>query len=139
RSARSSYPYWPVQPERTRTCPQVAAKASRPPFFFEAEDGIRSRNVTGVQTCALPIWCPRSRLPPSGRTSWWAPRNEIPSSAAVRSEERRVGKEGRCGGLADHCRQRIVPGVVEDHEDERGDDGGARGRERRRARGAGTG
>src|SRR5699024_11903460 len=35
-------------------------------FFFQAEDGIRDRNVTGVQTCALPIsisqWrftCPR--------------------------------------------------------------------------------
>src|SRR5699024_11316838 len=25
------------------------------PFFFQAEDGIRARNVTGVQTCALPI------------------------------------------------------------------------------------
>src|SRR5699024_7598886 len=24
-------------------------------FFFKAEDGIRYRNVTGVQTCALPI------------------------------------------------------------------------------------
>src|SRR5699024_10390048 len=24
-------------------------------FFFQAEDGIRARNVTGVQTCALPI------------------------------------------------------------------------------------
>src|SRR5699024_4972694 len=24
-------------------------------FFFQAEDGIRVRNVTGVQTCALPI------------------------------------------------------------------------------------
>src|SRR5699024_12196478 len=24
-------------------------------FFFQAEDGIRGRNVTGVQTCALPI------------------------------------------------------------------------------------
>src|SRR5699024_11892581 len=23
--------------------------------FFQAEDGIRDRNVTGVQTCALPI------------------------------------------------------------------------------------
>src|SRR5699024_12213596 len=29
-------------------------------FFFQAEDGIRDRNVTGVQTCALPI---------SGRTT----------------------------------------------------------------------
>src|SRR5437667_1188609 len=25
-------------------------------FFFQAEDGIRDRDVTGVQTCALPIW-----------------------------------------------------------------------------------
>src|SRR5207249_9465592 len=24
-------------------------------FFFQAADGIRDRNVTGVQTCALPI------------------------------------------------------------------------------------
>src|SRR5207248_6658155 len=27
------------------------------PFFFQAEDGIRDRTVTGVQTCALPISC----------------------------------------------------------------------------------
>src|SRR5699024_11484788 len=25
-------------------------------LFFQAEDGIRDRNVTGVQTCALPIY-----------------------------------------------------------------------------------
>src|SRR5699024_12004910 len=25
-------------------------------FFYQAEDGIRVRNVTGVQTCALPIY-----------------------------------------------------------------------------------
>src|SRR5207248_8281407 len=25
-------------------------------FFFQAEDGIRDRTVTGVQTCALPIY-----------------------------------------------------------------------------------
>src|SRR6266704_5807272 len=27
-------------------------------FFLQAEDGIRDRNVTGVQTCALPISTP---------------------------------------------------------------------------------
>src|SRR5207249_7301199 len=39
-------------------------------FFFQAEDGIRDRNVTGVQTCALPIsftlaifWSVRSSTP----------------------------------------------------------------------------
>ena len=26
-------------------------------FFFQAEDGIRDYDVTGVQTCALPIFC----------------------------------------------------------------------------------
>src|SRR5471032_2636340 len=34
-----------------------ANSASKPKFvFFQAEDGIRYRDVTGVQTCALPIW-----------------------------------------------------------------------------------
>src|SRR5699024_9264423 len=28
-------------------------------LFFQAEDGIRDRNVTGVQTCALPIYLER--------------------------------------------------------------------------------
>src|SRR5574340_555872 len=28
-------------------------------FFFQAEDRIRDLLVTGVQTCALPIWEPR--------------------------------------------------------------------------------
>src|ERR1039457_3902516 len=29
-------------------------------FFFQAEDGLRDYKVTGVQTCALPIYCSRS-------------------------------------------------------------------------------
>src|SRR2546430_15988868 len=29
-------------------------------FFFQAEDGIRYLTVTGVQTCALPIWVLRA-------------------------------------------------------------------------------
>src|SRR5207248_5765685 len=42
-------------------------------FFFQAEDGIRDRTVTGVQTCALPIsWAgPASR---SGSAPPFAPR-----------------------------------------------------------------
>src|SRR6266508_2309036 len=60
-------------------------------FFFQAEDGIRCGHVTGVQTCALPIWrCRR----PSWCRRWWAacwPRTAQPT----RSEERRVGKECR--------------------------------------------
>ena len=36
-------------------------------FFFQAEDGIRDYDVTGVQTCALPIW--RGELPRLTRMS----------------------------------------------------------------------
>src|SRR5699024_11933979 len=36
-------------------------------FFFQAEDGIRDRNVTGVQTCALPIFRRTSPCPPPWR------------------------------------------------------------------------
>src|SRR5437867_13180105 len=60
-------------------------------FFFQAEDGIRDRTVTGVQTCALPISNNRSRTAGSGS-------GRITGSAGRtlgRSEERRVGKECR--------------------------------------------
>src|SRR5207248_3689687 len=39
-------------------------------FFFQAEDGIRDRTVTGVQTCALPIF-PSGQRPSS-------PENDAP-------------------------------------------------------------
>src|SRR5207248_6633897 len=73
-------------------------------FFFQAEDGIRDRTVTGVQTCALPISAapaPRRSSPAVCRTP---PRLALrgPSSSANRSEERRVGKECRCWLVSDH-------------------------------------
>src|SRR5437762_5801460 len=37
-------------------------------FFFQAEDGIRDTSVTGVQTCALPIWISRIYLNSSHAT-----------------------------------------------------------------------
>src|SRR5437773_8492229 len=84
-------------------------------FFFQAEDGIRDRDVTGVQTCALPISrLPRrcSSPPPLGELSKLCHRkhhgrngimNPVVASDKLerakvwgeRSEERRVGKEGR--------------------------------------------
>ena len=36
-------------------------------FFFQAEDGIRDDLVTGVQTCALPIWLWELDLEPNKR------------------------------------------------------------------------
>src|SRR5256886_11885041 len=89
-------------------------------FFFQAEDGIRDLTVTGVQTCALPIyrWIPLiflglkkcSSVVFSGRFLVkrchlpWS-RNRFLSTHVLpknfgylnspRSEERRVGKECR--------------------------------------------
>src|SRR5437762_3895544 len=37
-------------------------------FFFQAEDGIRDTSVTGVQTCALPIYSNGRPLPRSSGT-----------------------------------------------------------------------
>src|SRR5690606_40106246 len=39
-----------------RSSAQPSRSTSRPLFFFQADDGIRDFHVTGVQTCALPIW-----------------------------------------------------------------------------------
>src|SRR5437773_6903925 len=60
-------------------------------FFFQAEDGIRDRDVTGVQTCALPI----------SRGQLWllhSHQGEIPRVFAQRGESgnRRPGVEARC-------------------------------------------
>src|SRR6266542_4907120 len=38
-------------------------------FFFQAEDGIRDATVTGVQTCALPIFAGRAPRPESSARS----------------------------------------------------------------------
>src|SRR5439155_18402236 len=95
-------------------------------FFFQAEDGIRDGHVTGVQTCALPIF--RSLAVREVTLSmWWRVlRRELLvglclglllgsigcarillwqavglkdyGHAFPRSEERRVGKECKCRG-----------------------------------------
>src|SRR5699024_11815202 len=92
-------------------------------FFFQAEDGIRDRNVTGVQTCALPIYrrieiCVRqdeeggisAELHGAAEHLIGGPTDEVAThlggsgeaefahtGVRERSEERRVGKEGRRG------------------------------------------
>src|SRR5262249_58499281 len=97
-------------------------------FFFQAEDGIRDWSVTGVQTCALPIYLQVVREyeelnwngsfedylkivrenPKVTRTAFQRVYDMILSYGQEeyidnkkklirRSEERRVGKEGRRG------------------------------------------
>src|SRR5690606_39391727 len=81
-------------------------------FFFLAEDGIRYFHVTGVQTCALPIYAGRhhahqnlvvARLLQIERLDRRLARlvakyrrldlHRAPASSTARSEERRVGKQ----------------------------------------------
>src|SRR6478609_11340945 len=65
-------------------------------FFFQAEDGIRDKLVTGVQTCALPISNAGRASSSATKTSTSRPWAVCASpSPAPRSEERRVGKECR--------------------------------------------
>src|SRR5690606_39361876 len=102
-------------------------------FFFQAEDGIRDFHVTGVQTCALPIF---DRRAPGDVRDVVAELRADPAPLAdalagtpstflhgdwklgnigvagdgrtvlLRSEERRVGKERRSRGLACESRKR---------------------------------
>src|SRR3712207_8992670 len=75
-------------------------------FFFQAEDGIRDIGVTGVQTCALPIY--GSLVLATDTVLWgyavgvlvtlvsaYVPARRAARMPPVRSEERRVGKECR--------------------------------------------
>src|SRR5690606_40507193 len=85
-------------------------------FFFQAEDGIRDFHVTGVQTCALPIFAAgkgdhlsaspgefgggfptsASQLPGLQRTAQHIFQSvDLLRQKQERSEERRVGKESR--------------------------------------------
>src|SRR5207248_4374684 len=102
-------------------------------FFFQAEDGIRDRTVTGVQTCALPIFelgrgerCGRRKpgeealeirddgvdagllehdlADPHGVGLARAAPGQVAGSARERSEERRVGKEWRARWARGYCR-----------------------------------
>ena len=77
-------------------------------FFFQAEDGIRDKLVTGVQTCALPIY----RGGRKKRVSVGLLGEETRPAKTIqrvfnerrcgRSEERRVGEECRSRWSPDH-------------------------------------
>src|SRR5260363_468991 len=68
-------------------------------FFFQAEDGIRDDLVTGDQTCALPICLGVAYVFACALFAAMAGSSPATCSA-IRSEERRVGKE---------CRSRCSP------------------------------
>src|SRR5688572_31838891 len=90
-------------------------------FFFQAEDGIRDLTVTGVQTCALPIYRNYATVTGANEIGWTSEnKNNRETKRFVskgyfisvyvrrgrdwkfRSEERRVGKECRSRWSPDH-------------------------------------
>src|SRR5437868_14115262 len=81
-------------------------------FFFQAEDGIRDRNVTGVQTCALPILPAEDYLTLSYYERWVRGTEQLLvekgllATDEIRSEERRVGKECRFRGKREHQKKK---------------------------------
>src|SRR5215813_14933735 len=64
-------------------------------FFFPAEDAIRDADVTGVQTCALPISDRGDALDHLGHEHAQPVKAEQLRAGGLGSEERRVGKECR--------------------------------------------
>src|SRR5436190_23286837 len=86
-------------------------------FFFQAEDGIRDHCVTGVQTCALPIFSISKNITLINGNAYIkiAPYPIKLTSHVrswMRSEERRVGKECRCWWSRAHWKRRELAGGV---------------------------
>src|SRR5258706_13672579 len=80
-------------------------------LFFQAEDGIRDWSVTGVQTCALPIYHPavqRHGRAEEGRELRHGAVG-VRGSAGGRSEEGRVGKEWRSRWSPYHLKKEKQP------------------------------
>src|SRR5687767_5879255 len=105
RTTRSSGSRSPLRPSRSKQLglAQRAGRRARAPrlrFFFQAEDGIRDKLVTGVQTCALPIF-ERQELVPLLTGHLHGEGEGDGEFAGKRSEERRVGKECRSRWAAD--------------------------------------
>src|SRR5690606_40941444 len=99
-------------------------------FFFQAEDGIRDFHVTGVQTCALPIYRASPLLRRGGpshprhvsgrpggergvcREAWRAVRPRLrPDRDGRRSRDARVGTGRPEIGRAS-CRERVATTTV---------------------------
>src|SRR5207249_6613231 len=82
-------------------------------FVFQAEDGIRDRNVTGVQTCALPI--SRGKLPgawPTRSSAGELPARPLISLHRACATVRRPPARSRTEIGRASCRERVGDKVV---------------------------
>src|SRR5437764_4485098 len=85
-------------------------------FFFQAEDGIRDTSVTGVQTCALPIFARAvsDRVCPGDQPT---PRSDTARAIRGLHEDRRGGgRPGRRTGRLSRSRKVARPADLADRK-----------------------
>src|ERR1041384_8598519 len=90
---------WEGRVCRSKASIKFSAPASS---VFQAEDGIRDKLVTGVQTCALPIFIVGTPFAGGILATGDTP------DPHYRSEERRVGKECRSRWSPYHQKKKTV-------------------------------
>src|SRR3712207_7629758 len=85
--------------------------------FFQAEDGIRDIGVTGVQTCALPIWAAVRTWPVDVRAV------DVLDGEAARAARQRLGRAEEQPAVAGHPlpqrRERLVRRLRVERSEER--------------------
>src|SRR5437762_2695925 len=73
-------------------------------FFFQAEDGIRDTSVTGVQTCALPIF--------ADELGWWIDVNSMVLWEILAKPARNVGMQAQNIAVVDSKVDQNVVGTL---------------------------
>src|ERR1039457_5375813 len=94
---------WPPTTPSSRSSSGVA----RPSLFFQAEAGIRASKVTGVQTCALPIFQLGFRLTGFEQAAVENRDRHVHADCTVASWYRRVTRGHETGGT-DDANRRVV-------------------------------
>src|SRR5207302_2273537 len=99
--------------ERTRDIRQWISWSRRPAgcFFFQAEDGIRDFHVTGVQTCALPIYRGEEESPRPPRFAGYGHADRERRRQDQDRQRNRRGSFPRWIGRAS-CRERVESWVA---------------------------
>src|SRR5690606_40398120 len=88
-------------------------------FFFQAEDGIRDFHVTGVQTCALPIYAVGQRELAGALGPGVVEHLDARAGAGVEAGDVAVRLDPGDPGAGEHQRRLAAVGVAERSEERR--------------------